>query len=294
MDSTSFWLFTTYNKNKTSETKNRVLLNSRLSSKVIWGLLWFQLYKNQLGPNRKVLIHTAKVESIKKSATVKPFHQFHCCSVGPYFPRCAWLIIPNIQNSENGRLRRDRNTLSSQTQNSSKHQVSDSSWRKWGFQLKNTKMSPVLGNEDRTDSIAIAARANSLRFVSRVSQMKTRISPKSAEPSTCWSRRFGRPFKTAKTCRFRNLVVNQTQIPSLTSLLFTEFAPIKHTPNLAKFDFQTVWNCSVPTKDPERQWHLNGRYRRIVHLAYHLEAIVTFLHIDAKPLLVCLHIPPVL
>ena len=38
-------------------------------------------------------------------------------------------------------------------------------------------------------------------------------------------------FQTCQTCRFRNLVVNQTQIPSLPRLPFSELAPIKHTPS---------------------------------------------------------------
>ena len=35
--------------------------------------------------------------------------------------------------------------------------------------------------------------------------------------------------QTCQTCRFRNLGVNQTQIPSLPSLPFLELVPIKHT-----------------------------------------------------------------
>ena len=36
-------------------------------------------------------------------------------------------------------------------------------------------------------------------------------------------------FQTCQTCRFRNLTVNQTPIPSLPILLFSELAPIQHT-----------------------------------------------------------------
>ena len=38
------------------------------------------------------------------------------------------LVIQNLTNSENSRLQRDGNTVPSQTQNSSKQQVSDLSW----------------------------------------------------------------------------------------------------------------------------------------------------------------------
>ena len=53
-----------------------------------------------------------------------------------------------LTNSENGKLRRDRNKFPNQTQNSSKRQVSNSSRRRRGFQLKNTITSLVLGNNE--------------------------------------------------------------------------------------------------------------------------------------------------
>ena len=40
----------------------------------------------------------------------------------------VWLVVSNLPNSENGRLRRDGNAFLNQTHNSSKRQVSDSSW----------------------------------------------------------------------------------------------------------------------------------------------------------------------
>ena len=50
--------------------------------------------------------------------------------------------------SGNGRIRKDGNTAPNQTQSSSQKQVSDLSWRRRHFQLKNTKMSPMFGNKD--------------------------------------------------------------------------------------------------------------------------------------------------
>ena len=51
-------------------------------------------------------------------------------------------------NSENGRLSRDGNSIPNQTQNSSKQQLSDSSWQIRSFQMKNTKTSLMLGNKE--------------------------------------------------------------------------------------------------------------------------------------------------
>ena len=61
---------------------------------------------------------------------------------------CVWLVIPNLPHSENGKLRRDGNTLPNQTKSSSKQQVSTLSWRRRGFRLKNTKTSLVRGNKE--------------------------------------------------------------------------------------------------------------------------------------------------
>ena len=43
--------------------------------------------------------------------------------------RVCLIVNPNLRNSENGRLRRDGDTVPNQTQSSSKQQVSDLSWR---------------------------------------------------------------------------------------------------------------------------------------------------------------------
>ena len=59
--------------------------------------------------------------------------------------------------------------------------------------------------------------------------MKSRSSSKSSKLSGFWSRRFSWPANPAKPTYFRNLVVNQTPIPGLPSLPFSEFVPIKHT-----------------------------------------------------------------
>ena len=85
-----------------------------------------------------------------------------------------------------------------------------------------TKTSLVLGNKGQTDSITMAARANSPRFQSF--QKSKRESLQSLLEQKVWQ-----AFQTCQTCRFRNLVVNQTQIPSPPSLPFSELAPIKHT-----------------------------------------------------------------
>ena len=133
-------------------------------------------------------------------------------------------MIPSLPNSENGCLRRDGNTFPNQTQHSSKQQVSYSSWQKRGFQLKNTKTSLVFGNKDRTDSITIA---NSPRFQSFAN--KNENLSKVCQTFRLLELKARQAFQTCQTCRFRNLVVNQTQILSLPTLPFSELAPIKHT-----------------------------------------------------------------
>ena len=87
--------------------------------------------------------------------------------------------------------------------------------------MKYTKTSPVLGNKDSADSITTAARANSPHFqsftnenenLSKVCQTFRLLEQKVQQAfQTC---------QTCQTCRFRNLVANQTQIPSLPSLPF--------------------------------------------------------------------------
>ena len=57
-------------------------------------------------------------------------------------------VIPNLPNSEEGRLRIDGDTVPKQTQISSKQQVSNLFWRRRGSQLKNAKTSLVLRNKE--------------------------------------------------------------------------------------------------------------------------------------------------
>ena len=137
------------------------------------------------------------------------------------------MVIPNLPNSENGRLRRDGNTVPNQTKNSSRQQISDSAWRKRGLQMKNAKTSLVLGNKAWTDSITIAARTNSPRFRSFAKENENLL--KVSQTFRLLEQKVRQAFQTCQTCRFRNLVVIQTQIPSLPSLPFSELAPIKHT-----------------------------------------------------------------
>ena len=59
--------------------------------------------------------------------------------------------------------------------------------------------------------------------------MKTRISPKSAKVQ-----------KAFQTYRFENFRVNQTQIPSLPSLPFSELVLIKHTLILVVVHFSRI------------------------------------------------------
>ena len=66
----------------------------------------------------------------------------------------------NLPSSENGRLRRDGNTVPNQTQNSSKQQISDLSSRRRGFQLKNTKTSLVLSNASKVASFSEFCKYN--------------------------------------------------------------------------------------------------------------------------------------
>ena len=142
-------------------------------------------------------------------------------------------MIPSLPNSEDGRLRRDGNTVPNQTQHSSKQQVSDSSWRKQDFHLKNTKTSPVLGNKELNGLYYRSSKSKkSPRFQSFVNENENLS--KVCQASHLLEKKIRQAFEacqTCQTCRFRNLVVSQTQIPSLPSLPFSELAPIKHTLN---------------------------------------------------------------
>ena len=88
------------------------------------------------------------------------------------------------------------------------------------------------------------------------------ISLKSAKPTARWSRRFGRP---AKPAILRIMGVNQTQILSLPSLLFSELAPIKHALNVSSL-FEAPPSASAT--DYERSRKLTGVLLRknLVHL----------------------------
>ena len=159
----------------------------------------------------------------------------------PAIQGCVWLVIPNLPKSENGRLRRDGNTVPNQTQNSSKQQISDSSLWKCGFKLKNEKTCPMLGNNHWPDSIIIiiATPASTLRFQSFAN--KNENLPKVHQTFRLLEQKARQAFQTCQTCRFQTLVVNQTQIPSLPSPPSTELAPIKHTPKQIKLQ-KLLWN----------------------------------------------------
>ena len=144
------------------------------------------------------------------------------------------MVIPNLPSSENGRLRRDGSTVPNQTQNVSKQQVS---FRfilaKTRFQLKNMKTSPVLGNKDRTDSITMAARANSPRFQNFANENEDLS--KVCQTIRLLELKVRQAFQSCQACRLRNLAVSQTQILSLPSLPFSGLTPIKHTQSAMNF-----------------------------------------------------------
>ena len=77
------------------------------------------------------------------------------------------MVIPNLPNSENGRLRRDIDTIPNQTQSSSKQQVSDLSLRKRGFTVEKYENESG-ASQQRVKSvkspITVATRAKLPRF----------------------------------------------------------------------------------------------------------------------------------
>ena len=83
----------------------------------------------------------------------------------------------------------------------------------------------MLGNKDWTNSIIIAARANSPRFQSLANENENLS--KVCQTFRLLEQRARQAFQTCQTCRFWNLVLNQTQTVSLPSLPFSELAPIK-------------------------------------------------------------------
>ena len=72
-----------------------------------------------------------------------------------------------------------------------------------------------------------AARANSLRFQS-FANINENLS-KVCQTFRLLKQKARQVCQTYQTCRFRNLVVTQTQIPSLPNLLRSKLAPNKHT-----------------------------------------------------------------
>ena len=138
-------------------------------------------------------------------------------------------MIQNQPNSENGRLRRDGNTVPNQTQNSSKQQVSDSSYRRRGFQLKKHEDESCAWQQRVKLPITIATRAKlprlqssayEIEHLSKVCQIFRLLEQKVQH--------------ACQTCRFQNWGANQTQISNLPSLPFSELVPIKHTLTLNK------------------------------------------------------------
>ena len=139
------------------------------------------------------------------------------------------MVIPNLPNSENGRLRRDENTVLNQTQNSSKQQVPDISWPK-SIPAENHKdESGAWKQLVKLRTTTMVKKANSPRF-SEFCNENENLS-KVCQTFCLLEQKVQQAFQTCQTCRFQNLVVNQTQIPSLPILPFSELLPIKHTLN---------------------------------------------------------------
>ena len=104
------------------------------------------------------------------------------------------MVIPNLLNSENGRLRRDGNTVPNQTQNSSEQQVSDSSWRKRGFRLKKHK------DESGAWQQRCQPPANSPRFQSFANENENLS--KVCQTFRLLQQKVRQAFQTCQTCRF--------------------------------------------------------------------------------------------
>ena len=58
-----------------------------------------------------------------------------------------------------------------------------------------------------------------------------------------WSKGLSRPFRPAKPAVFGILGVNQTQIPSVQSLPFSELVPIRHTHSQETHQYKEVYIC---------------------------------------------------
>ena len=140
------------------------------------------------------------------------------------------MVIPNLPNSENGRLRRDGNTVPNQTQYSSKEQVSDLILARTRFPVE--KHEDVSGaREQRVKlTITLATRAKLPRSQSSANEIEN-FSEVCQTFCPLEQKVQHRPAKLAKPAVFGNWGVNQTQVPSIPSLPVSELVPIKHTLN---------------------------------------------------------------
>ena len=110
---------------------------------------------------------------------------------------CVSLVIPNLPNSEAVDFSETETNLKS-----------DTKFFIFRFIAMKTRF-PVEKHDYESGArqlrvkllINIATRANSSRFQIFADE-KTGISPKSAKPSACWSRRLSRPSKPAKPAVF--------------------------------------------------------------------------------------------
>ena len=133
--------------------------------------------------------------------------------------------MPSLLDSDYGRLCRDGSALPSQTQSSSKRQVSDLAGRKQGFQLKKIITCLVAWQQRLMLRITIASQAKLPRFQSFANENEDLSD---VCQTFCLSEQnVQQDFQTCQICRFRNVGVNQTRISSLPSLPFSELVPIK-------------------------------------------------------------------
>ena len=108
----------------------------------------------------------------------------------------VWLVVPNLPNSENGRLRNTDCPI--------KHKIRQTA----GFRFILVKTSfPVEKHEDES-----GAWQQKVCQTFRLLEQKVR-----------------QAFQTCQTCRVRNWGVHQTQILSFPSLSFSKLAQIKNT-----------------------------------------------------------------
>ena len=129
------------------------------------------------------------------------------------------MVIPKLPNSENGRLRRDGSMFPNQTQilQNRKFRFIPVNTR---FPAENMKTHMVLCN-------TVATRASWLRF-QRFANSKDNLS-EVCQTFCRLEQKVRQAFQTCQTCRFLNWGINQAQVSSLPSLMFSELVPIKHT-----------------------------------------------------------------